>query len=243
LIVIGATNFPEVLDKALTRPGRFDRHIEVPNPDVKGRTDILTLHSRNVTMSDKVDLLTIARGTPGFSGAELASLINKAACKASKDGKVHVSMVDLEFAKDLILMGAPCLVGGTRKAVTTDLYELTAYHEGGHALVATLTDGALPVHKATIMPRGQSLGMVMQLPDQDMTSWSYRQMIAEMDVCMGGRAAEELIFGVGNITSGASSDLERATGIATSMVEKYGMSSKVHAPPPLSLSLSLSLSL
>jgi ATP-dependent metalloprotease len=190
---------------------------------VKGRTDILTLHAKNVTMSDQVDLSTIARGTPGFSGAELASLINKAACKASKDGKVHVSMPDLEYAKDLILMGAE----RSAASFTLDNRRLTAFHEGGHALVATLTDGALPVHKATIMPRGHALGMVMQLPDQDMSSWSRRQMIAEMDVCMAGRAAEELIFGVGNITSGASSDLERATAIATSMVEKYGMSSKV----------------
>lgn len=223
LIVIAATNFPEVLDKALTRPGRFDRHVEVPNPDVKGREAILKVHARNVTIGKDVDLHVIARGTPGFSGAELASLVNKAACSASKQNKLAVSMVDLEMAKDLILMG------GERSSAAFSLEnrKLTAFHEGGHALVACLTDGALPVHKATIVPRGQALGMVMQLPDEDMTSWSQRQMLAEMDVCMGGRAAEELIFGEQNITSGASSDLERATSIATSMVEKFGMSRSV----------------
>ena len=223
LIVIAATNFPEVLDKALTRPGRFDRHVEVPNPDVKGREAILQVHARNVTIGKDVDLRVIARGTPGFSGAELSSLVNKAACSASKQNKLSVSMVDLEMAKDLIMMG------GERSSAAFSLEnrKLTAFHEGGHALVACLTDGALPVHKATIVPRGQALGMVMQLPDEDMSSWSQRQMLAEMDVCMGGRAAEELIFGEQNITSGASSDLERATSIATSMVEKLGMSRAV----------------
>jgi len=223
LIVIAATNFPEVLDKALTRPGRFDRHVEVPNPDVKGREAILKVHSRNVTIGKDVDMHTIARGTPGFSGAELASLINKAACHASKENKLTVSMADLEAAKDLILMGGE----RSASAFSEENRRLTAYHEGGHALIACLTDGALPVHKATIVPRGQALGMVMQLPDEDMTSWSQRQMLAEMDVCMGGRAAEEIMFGQQNITSGASSDLERATSIATSMVEKFGMSRSV----------------
>lgn len=195
----------------------------MPNPDVKGREAILKVHARNVTIGKDVDLHVIARGTPGFSGAELASLVNKAACSASKQNKLAVSMVDLEMAKDLILMG------GERSSAAFSLEnrKLTAFHEGGHALVACLTDGALPVHKATIVPRGQALGMVMQLPDEDMTSWSQRQMLAEMDVCMGGRAAEELIFGEQNITSGASSDLERATSIATSMVEKFGMSRSV----------------
>jgi len=223
LIVIAATNFPEVLDKALLRPGRFDRHIEVPNPDVKGREDILKLHSRNVTVAPDVDLHIVARGTPGFSGAELASLVNKAACKAAKDDKMHVSMADFEYAKDLILMGSE----RSSSIYSEDNRKLTAFHEGGHALVACYTDGALPVHKATIVPRGQALGMVMQLPEKDMTSWSRRQMMAEMDVCMGGRAAEELIFGIHNITSGATSDLERATSIACSMVEKFGMSRRV----------------
>ncbi|EKX42517.1 hypothetical protein GUITHDRAFT_88057 [Guillardia theta CCMP2712] len=223
LIVIAATNFPEVLDKALLRPGRFDRHIEVPNPDVKGREDILKLHSRNVTIAPDVDLHIVARGTPGFSGAELASLVNKAACKAAKDDKMHVSMADFEYAKDLILMGSE----RSSSIYSDENRKLTAFHEGGHALVACYTDGALPVHKATIVPRGQALGMVMQLPEKDMTSWSRRQMMAEMDVCMGGRAAEELIFGVHNITSGATSDLERATSIACSMVEKFGMSRRV----------------
>jgi len=223
LIVIAATNFPEVLDKALTRPGRFDRHVEVPNPDVKGREAILKVHSRNVTIGKDVDMHVIARGTPGFSGAELASLVNKAACRASKENKLSVTMGDLEAAKDLILMGGE----RSSSAFSMENRRLTAYHEGGHALVACMTDGALPVHKATIVPRGQALGMVMQLPDEDMTSWSQRQMLAEMDVCMGGRAAEEMMFGEQNITSGASSDLERATSIATSMVEKFGMSRSV----------------
>lgn len=223
LIVIGATNFPEVLDKALMRPGRFDRHIEVPNPDVKGREAILRLHSKNVTLGGDADLHVLARGTPGFSGADLSNLVNKAACKASKDGAADVQMKDLEHAKDLIMMGAE----RTGLPVRVENKRLTAYHEGGHALVATYTDGALPVHKATIVPRGHAMGMVMQLPDEDMTSWSRRQMKAEMDVCMGGRVAEELIFGAHNITSGASSDLERATQVAMNMVEKLGMSVRI----------------
>lgn len=223
LIVIGATNFPEILDKALLRPGRFDRQIEVPNPDVKGREDILRLHCQKVLLSPDAHLDILARGTPGLSGAELASLVNKAACKASRDDKSHVTMADLEYAKDLILMGAE----RSSAYITEDNKRITAFHEGGHALIACLTEGALPVHKATIVPRGGALGMVMQLPESDMTSWSRRQMIAEMDVCMGGRAAEELVFGELNITSGASSDLERATKIARNMVEKFGMSTKI----------------
>mmetsp|Transcript_26414 Transcript_26414/g.41288 ORF Transcript_26414/g.41288 Transcript_26414/m.41288 type:complete len:577 (+) Transcript_26414:501-2231(+) len=223
LIVVGATNFPEVLDKALLRPGRFDRHIEVPNPDVKGREDILTLHTKNVTLGPDIDLKILARQTPGMSGAELASLVNKAACFASKTEKKHVQMSDMEYAKDLVLMGAE----RSSNFMNEDNRRLTAYHEGGHALVASLTDGALPVHKATIVPRGGALGMVMQLPEEDMTSWSRRQMMAEMDVCMAGRAAEEIIFGPQNITSGASSDLERATSIAKNMVEKFGMSNRI----------------
>jgi len=223
IVVIAATNFPEVLDKALTRPGRLDRHVVVPNPDVKGRTQILQLHLGQVPVAPDVKIEVVARGTPGMSGADLANLVNVAAITASNQNKKAVDMSDLEFAKDRIMMGAE------RKSavVTEESRKLTAYHEGGHALVATLTADALPVHKATVVPRGQSLGMVMQLPDSDETSWSRAQMLARMDVCMGGRVAEEIIYGEENVTSGASSDFEQATNIAISMVERWGMSDKV----------------
>eukprot|EP00295_Goniomonas_pacifica_P041477 CAMPEP_0175992106 /NCGR_PEP_ID=MMETSP0108-20121206/53210_1 /TAXON_ID=195067 ORGANISM="Goniomonas pacifica, Strain CCMP1869" /NCGR_SAMPLE_ID=MMETSP0108 /ASSEMBLY_ACC=CAM_ASM_000204 /LENGTH=523 /DNA_ID=CAMNT_0017323717 /DNA_START=9 /DNA_END=1580 /DNA_ORIENTATION=- len=223
IIVIGATNCPEVLDKALTRPGRFDRHVVVPNPDVDGRRQILTLHSKNVPLAPDVDISVIARGTPGFSGADLANLVNIGALRASGQSKNQVSMHDLEYAKDKILMGAE------RKSavITPKSRRLTAYHEGGHALVAALTPDATPLHKATIVPRGMALGMVMQLPEDDELNWTRKQMLAKLDVCMGGRVAEETIFGADEVTSGASSDLEQATNIARLMVEKFGMSSKV----------------
>ena len=223
VIVLAATNTPESLDKALVRPGRFDRTVAVPNPDVDGRKQILETHAEGVTLSPAVDWDVIARGTPGFSGADLANLVNVAALRAALDGAQKVGMKQLEYAKDRILMGAE------RKSavVAEENRRLTAYHEGGHALVALFTAGARPVHKATIVPRGQSLGMVMQLPEKDELNLTKKQLLAMLDVTMGGRVAEELIFGESEVTTGASSDLRQATRLAREMITKYGFSERL----------------
>jgi len=223
IIVIGATNFPESLDKALVRPGRFDRNVVVQPPDVRGRGEILQLHTSHMPLGPDVKLDVLARGTPGFTGAELANLANIAALQAALDGCKEVAHRHFEFAKDKILMGAE-----RRSAeISPENRRLTAYHEGGHALVATYTPGADPVHKATVVPRGRALGMVMQLPERDTTSLSRRQMLARLDVMMAGRAAEALVFGEDHVTSGASSDFEQATRLAEAMVTRYGMSDKL----------------
>ncbi|XP_031494514.1 ATP-dependent zinc metalloprotease FTSH 9, chloroplastic/mitochondrial [Nymphaea colorata] len=223
IILMAATNLPDILDPALTRPGRFDRHIVVPNPDVKGRQEILELYLQDKPLADNVDLKALARGTPGFNGADLANLVNIAAIKAAVEGVEKLSSAQLEFAKDRIIMGTE------RKTmfISEESKKLTAYHESGHAIVAFNTDGAHPIHKATIMPRGSALGMVTQLPSSDETSISKKQLLARLDVCMGGRVAEELIFGPEHITTGASSDLHSATELAHYMVSSCGMSDAI----------------
>nr|CCA18918.1 predicted protein putative [Albugo laibachii Nc14] len=223
IIVVGATNYPDVLDNALVRPGRFDRHVIVALPDVAGRKEILEFYAGKLPLAEDVDIDILARATPGMSGAELSNLINEAALKASMKEADEVDMESFEYAKDKILMGAE------RKSalITPESARLTAYHEGGHALVALNTPGAHPVYKATIMPRGQALGMVSQLPEGDQTSISRKQLLARLDVCMGGRIAEEMTFGADEVTGGASADIQQATNIARTMVTKYGMSQDV----------------
>ncbi|ODN83092.1 hypothetical protein L202_01305 [Cryptococcus amylolentus CBS 6039] len=223
VVVIAATNFPESLDKALTRPGRFDRHVVVGLPDVRGRIEILKHHMTGVQSDVDVDPSVIARGCPGMSGADLQNLVNQAAVKASRDGATKVQLSHFEWAKDRILMGAE------RKShyVTEASKRATAYHEGGHALVALHTPGAMPLHKVTIMPRGQALGITFQLPEQDKDSYSRREYNAMIDVALGGRAAEDMIFGHDDVTSGCSSDLQRATDVAARMIRSYGFSDKI----------------
>ena len=220
IILIAATNRPDVLDPALLRPGRFDRQIVVPNPDVIGRERILKVHVRKVPLSPDVDLKVVARGTPGFSGADLMNLVNEAALMAARRGKRIVTMVEFEDSKDKIMMGAE-----RRTLVMTEQEKmLTAYHEGGHALVALNVPATDPVHKATIIPRGRALGMVMQLPERDKLSMSYEQMTSRLAVLMGGRVSEEIIFGKEKVTSGAQSDIQQATKLARAMVTQWGFS-------------------
>jgi cell division protease FtsH len=223
IILIAATNRPDVLDPALLRPGRFDRQIVVPNPDVIGRERILKVHVRKVPLAPDVDLKVVARGTPGFSGADLMNLVNEAALLAARRGKRIVTMVEFEDAKDKIMMGAE-----RRTLVMTEQEKmLTAYHEGGHAIVALNVPATDPVHKATIIPRGRALGMVMQLPERDKLSMSYEQMTSRLAVLMGGRVAEEIIFGKDKVTSGAQSDIEQATKLARAMVTRWGFSDEL----------------
>lgn len=223
VIIIAATNRPDVLDPALLRPGRFDRQVVIPNPDVKGRQKILEVHMKKVPLANNVEPLVIARGTPGFSGADLANLVNEAALLAARKNKRVVGMDDFEAAKDKVMMGAE-----RRSMAMTDAEKkLTAYHEAGHAIVALNEPESDPIHKATIVPRGRALGMVMRLPEGDRVSMSKAKLEADLAVAMGGRIAEELIFGAEKVTTGASSDIKMATDIARRMVTEWGMSGKL----------------
>ena len=218
VILIAATNRPDVLDPALLRPGRFDRRVVVARPDVKGREEILRVHTRKVPLSDDVELSIIARGTPGFSGADLANLVNEAALWAARQNRKFVMMVDFEMSKDKVMMGVE-----RRSMILSDEEKKnTAYHEAGHALVAAMTPGADPVHKVTIIPRGMALGLTMQLPEDDKHTYTREYLEAMLAVLMGGRSAEEIFLG--HITTGAGNDIERATDLARNMVCEWGMS-------------------
>lgn len=223
VILIAATNRPDVLDPALLRPGRFDRQVTVTNPDKKGREEILKVHVKEVPLAKDVNLSVIARGTPGFSGADLANLVNEAALLAARKNKTKVTSKDFDEAKDKVLMGAE------RKSMAMDENEkkLTAFHEAGHAICSLFVEETDPIHKATIIPRGRALGMVQQLPEKDQYSYSKTKMLSRLIIMMGGRVAEELKFGPQKVTSGASSDIAAATNLARSMVTEWGMSDKL----------------
>ena len=223
VIVIAATNRPDVLDPALLRPGRFDRQVVVPLPDVKGREQILKVHMRKVPLSNDVEPLTIARGTPGFSGADLANLVNEAALFAARGNSRDVSMNDFERAKDKIMMGAE----RRSMIMSDDEKKLTAYHEAGHAIVGRLVPDHDPVYKVTIIPRGRALGVTMYLPENDRYSYNKENIISRLCSLYGGRVAEEIIFGADKVTTGASNDIERATSMARNMVTKWGLSEKL----------------
>ena len=223
VIIVAATNRPDVLDPALLRPGRFDRQVVVPNPDILGREKILRVHLSKVPLAPDVEPKVIARGTPGFSGADLANLVNEAALMAARRNRRVVSMKELEDAKDKVLMGSE-----RRSMVMTEEEKtLTAYHEAGHAMVGLYTEGNDPLHKVTIIPRGRALGVTMNLPERDRLGYKRMEMTAKLAMMYGGRAAEDIIFGPENVTTGASNDIQQATNVARSMVTEYGMSEKL----------------
>ncbi len=223
IIVIAATNRPDVLDNALLRPGRFDRQVTIPLPDIRGREQILKVHMRKVALGEAIDAVQIARGTPGFSGADLANLVNEAALLTARAHRDEVTMDDFEFAKDKILMGAE-----RRSMVLSDQEKrLTAYHEAGHTIVGLTVPEHDPVHKVSIIPRGRALGVTMYLPEEDRLSYSKRRLESQLASLFGGRVAEELIYGDDSVTTGASNDIKRATELATNMVKKWGLSAIV----------------
>ncbi|MCZ8370716.1 MAG: ATP-dependent zinc metalloprotease FtsH [Porphyrobacter sp.] len=223
IIIIAATNRPDVLDPALLRPGRFDRQVVVPIPDIDGREKILSVHMKKVPLAPDVNPRVIARGTPGFSGADLANLVNEAALLAARRNKRLVAMQEFEDAKDKVMMGAE----RRSMVMTDDEKKMTAYHEAGHAIVSVHEAASDPIHKATIIPRGRALGMVMRLPERDSYSYHRDKMHANLSVAMGGRVAEEIIFGHDKVSSGASSDIQYATSLARNMVTQWGMSDKL----------------
>ncbi len=223
VIIVAATNRPDVLDPALLRPGRFDRQVQVPNPDIKGREKILGVHARKTPLGPDVDLRIIARGTPGFSGADLANLVNEAALTAARIGRRFVTMIDFENAKDKVMMGAE----RRSMVMSEDEKKLTAYHEAGHAVVGLNMPQHDPIHKATIIPRGRALGLVLSLPERDQLSVTFTKYRSKIAMAMGGKVAEELIFGKDNVTSGATSDIQQVSRIARAMVTQFGMSDKL----------------
>jgi cell division protease FtsH len=223
IIIVAATNRPDVLDPALLRPGRFDRQVVVPLPDIEGREKILRVHMKKVPLAPDVEPRTIARGTPGFSGADLANLVNEAALLAARLGKRLVAMSQFENAKDKVMMGTEW----KSLVMTEDEKRMTAFHEAGHALVAFHEPASDPIHKATIIPRGRALGMVVRLPERDSYSYHRDKMYANLSVGMGGRVAEELVFGYDKVSSGASGDIQQSTQLARSMVLRWGMSDKL----------------
>lgn len=223
VIIIAATNRPDVLDPALLRPGRFDRQITISNPDINGREKILTVHLQKIKTDSSIDVRSIAKGTPGFSGADLANLVNEAALLAARNNKKFVNIEDLEAAKDKVMMG----VERKSMVMSPEEKELTAYHEAGHALVLLYTPASDPIHKATIIPRGRALGMVMHLPEKDRVSETREQMTSRIAVAMGGRVAEEVFAGHEKVTSGASSDIQMATRYARAMVTEWGLSEEM----------------
>jgi cell division protease FtsH len=220
VILIAATNRPDVLDPALLRPGRFDRQVVVPNPDILGREKILKVHMRKVPLAPDVEPRVIARGTPGFSGADLANLVNEAALLAARKSKRVVTMAEFEEAKDKVMMGAE----RRSMVMTEDERALTAYHEAGHALVGLQVPGNDPLHKVTIIPRGRALGLTMNLPERDRYGYTIKELNAKLAMMFGGRAAEELIYGKESVTTGAGNDIQQATSMARKMVTEWGMS-------------------